>query len=90
MCCQQLELKHANKELVAQGLYNPRFGRDACGMGFVVDIKGQPSNDMAQKMVSILKSIAHQGAISGELNTGDGAGIIMQMPHRFCRRFVNY
>src|SRR6266404_2144675 len=66
-----------------QGLYDPRFEHDACGVGFVVDLKARKSHDIVQKAIQILVNLAHRGACGCEPNTGDGAGIIMQTPHAF-------
>jgi glutamate synthase domain-containing protein 2/glutamate synthase domain-containing protein 1/glutamate synthase domain-containing protein 3 len=66
-----------------QGLYDPRFEHDACGVGFVVDIKGRRSNRILQQGIQVLKNLDHRGASGAEPNTGDGAGILMQIPHAF-------
>ncbi|MCL4302827.1 MAG: glutamate synthase large subunit [Anaerolineae bacterium] len=66
-----------------QGLYDPQFERDACGVGFVVNIKGQKSNDIVRQALTVLRNLAHRGACGCEPNTGDGAGILMQTPHAF-------
>lgn len=69
-----------------QGLYDPAFEHDACGVGFVVDLKGRKSHDLIQKALAILLSLEHRGACGCEKNTGDGAGIILQTPHAFLAR----
>ena len=66
-----------------QGLYDPNFEHDACGVGFVVDLKARKSHDLIQKALQILVNLAHRGACGCEKNTGDGAGILLQTPHRF-------
>jgi glutamate synthase (NADPH) large chain len=66
-----------------QGLYDPGYEHDACGMGFVANIKGIKSNDILLKALTVLDSLDHRGARGAELNTGDGAGILMQIPHGF-------
>ncbi len=66
-----------------QGLYNPRNEHDACGMGFVVNIKGRPSHDIILKGIQILINLTHRGACGCDPETGDGAGILIQIPHRF-------
>jgi glutamate synthase domain-containing protein 2/glutamate synthase domain-containing protein 1/glutamate synthase domain-containing protein 3 len=66
-----------------QGLYDPAYEHDACGVGFVVDLKGRKSHDIVLKAIQILESLEHRGACGCEVNTGDGAGILLQMPHRF-------
>ena len=68
---------------IKQGLYDPRYEHDACGTGFVVDIKGRKSHDIVQKAVQVLLNLEHRGASGSEKNTGDGAGILLQIPHLF-------
>ncbi len=70
----------------AQGLYDPRHERDACGVGFVVDIHGRRSHRIVAQALTVLKNLLHRGACGCEPNTGDGAGILIQMPDRFLRR----
>ena len=60
----------------AQGLYDPRTEHDACGVGFVVHIKGLRSHDIVQKALQVLVNLEHRGACGCEENTGDGAGIL--------------
>ena len=67
----------------AQGLYDPSYEHDACGVGFVVDLKGRKSHDLVQKAIQVLLNLEHRGACGCEKNTGDGAGILLQTPHRF-------
>src|SRR5688572_31808909 len=69
-----------------QGLYDPQFEHDACGVGFVVDIKGRKSNSIVRQGIQILKNLDHRGASGSEVNTGDGAGILLQMPHAFLKK----
>ncbi|HLJ95131.1 MAG TPA: glutamate synthase large subunit [Gemmataceae bacterium] len=66
-----------------QGLYDPQYEHDACGVGFVVDLKGRKSHDVVLKAVQVLNNLEHRGACGCEKNTGDGAGILLQTPHRF-------
>jgi len=66
-----------------QGLYDPQFEHDACGMGFVAHLKGKKSNKIVHQAIEILENLTHRGAVGAEENTGDGAGILMQMPHSF-------
>jgi glutamate synthase (ferredoxin) len=66
-----------------QGLYDPQYEHDACGVGFVVDLKGRKSHDLVQKAIQVLLNLEHRGACGCEKNTGDGAGILLQTPHRF-------
>ena len=67
----------------AQGLYDPAHERDACGVGFVVDLKNRATHDMVRKGMQILVNLEHRGACGCEKNTGDGSGILIQAPHRF-------
>ena len=67
----------------AQGLYHPQYEHDACGVGFIVHMKGAPSHSIVQQGLTILVNLAHRGAVGAEANSGDGAGILLQMPHRF-------
>ncbi len=69
-----------------QGLYDPAHEHDACGVGFVVDIKGGRSHAIVRKALQVLMNLLHRGACGCEVNTGDGAGILVQMPDRFLRR----
>ena len=68
-----------------QGLYDPQFEHDACGFGFVVDIQGRKSNHILRQAIEVLKNLDHRGACGCETNTGDGAGVLMQMPHLFLK-----
>ncbi|HEY2933314.1 MAG TPA: glutamate synthase large subunit [Acidobacteriota bacterium] len=70
----------------AQGLYDPWFEHDACGVGFVVNIKGVKSHTIIRQALQVLINLVHRGACGCEVNTGDGAGILMQVPDRFLRR----
>src|SRR5947207_5347116 len=69
-----------------QGLYDPQFEHDACGVGFVVNLKGRKSHELVDQALRILVNLDHRGACGCEANTGDGAGILMQTPHEFLRR----
>ncbi len=72
------------KKLVQQkGLYDPQREHDACGVGFVVHMKGKKSHDIIQKAIQALDNLEHRGACGCETNTGDGAGILIQVPHEF-------
>lgn len=66
-----------------QGLYQSKHEHDACGIGFVVNIKGQRSHKIVQQALTVLHNLDHRGATGSETNTGDGAGILMQIPHKF-------
>ncbi|QTR49003.1 glutamate synthase large subunit [Candidatus Thiothrix anitrata] len=67
----------------AQGLYDPSFEHDACGMGFVAHLKGVKSHRIVQQALKVLTHMEHRGACGCEENTGDGAGILLQLPHEF-------
>lgn len=69
-----------NKQL---GLYDPAFEHDACGIGFVANIKGIKSHQNVGDALTILENMEHRGASGSEVNTGDGAGIMIQIPHQF-------
>ena len=66
-----------------QGLYDPKNERDACGFGFVVDVKGRASHEIVEQALSVLLNLEHRGAAGAEKNTGDGAGLLLQTPHDF-------
>src|SRR5256714_13530134 len=69
----------------AQGLYDPTFEHDSCGVAFVVDMKGRRSHTIIERGLAALCNLEHRGAAGSEVNTGDGAGILMQIPDRFLR-----
>ncbi len=69
-----------------QGLYNPWFEHDSCGVGFLVNIKGQKSHEIIRNAVTILENLTHRGACGCDPETGDGAGITIQMPDAFLRK----
>ncbi|WP_068818994.1 glutamate synthase large subunit [Phormidesmis priestleyi] len=69
-----------------QGLYDPQFEHDACGVGFIVQMKGEKSHAIVEQALTILVNLEHRGACGCETNTGDGAGILMQVPHKFLKR----
>lgn len=69
-----------------QGLYDPAWEHDACGMGFVVNIKGERSHDIIDEALTVLENLNHRGASGADENTGDGAGILVQIPHDFFKR----
>ncbi len=66
-----------------QGLYDPRFEHDSCGVGFVCNIKGLASNEVVRQGLEVLRRLSHRGATGADPKTGDGAGILIQMPHEF-------
>jgi glutamate synthase (NADPH) large chain len=67
----------------AQGLYDPRNEHDACGIGFIANIKGHKSHDIILKGIQILINLTHRGACGCDPDTGDGAGVLIQIPHAF-------
>ncbi|MDI2126248.1 glutamate synthase large subunit [Yinghuangia seranimata] len=69
----------------AQGLYDPRNEHDACGVGFVATLTGEPSHDIVQQALTVLRNMEHRGATGAEPDTGDGAGILTQLPDEFFR-----
>jgi glutamate synthase (NADPH/NADH) large chain/glutamate synthase (ferredoxin) len=69
-----------------QGLYDPQFEKDGCGIGFVADLKGRKSHTIVQQGLEVLDNLAHRGAQGCDPCTGDGAGILFQVPHEFLRR----
>src|SRR5699024_955926 len=66
-----------------QGLYQSRHEHDACGIGFIAHIKGKRSHKIVQDALTVLHNLDHRGATGSEANTGDGAGILIQIPHKF-------
>ena len=70
------------------GLYDPAFEHDACGVGFVVDIAGRQSHAVIARGLEVLSNLQHRGACGCESNTGDGAGILIQIPDKFLRKSV--
>ncbi|QCW98899.1 glutamate synthase large subunit [Aggregatimonas sangjinii] len=69
--------------LKKQGLYLPEFEHDNCGAGFICSLKGKKSNDIIHKALEILDKLEHRGAVSADGKTGDGAGILIDIPHDF-------
>jgi glutamate synthase (NADPH) large chain len=70
----------------AQGLYDPALDKDSCGVGFIADIKGRKSHQIVDDALAILCNLEHRGAVGADPRAGDGAGILVQIPHKF---FVN-
>ncbi|RVJ37618.1 glutamate synthase subunit alpha, partial [Sinorhizobium meliloti] len=69
----------------ARGLYDPRNEHDGCGVGFVAHLKGEKSHQIVRDGLSMLNNLAHRGAVGADPLTGDGAGILVQVPDRFFR-----
>ena len=74
------------KELASKGLYSPEQEHDACGVGVVADIKGRKSHQIIEEGLQVLINLGHRGAAGSDPETGDGAGILIQMPHSLFRR----
>src|SRR3989338_10821500 len=64
------------------GLYHPAYEHDACGTGFVASIDGEVSHDIVQRAVQCVCNVTHRGALSADAKTGDGAGVLTQIPHQ--------
>ena len=75
--------KDYTPRLSADGLYNPAFEHEACGVGLVANVKGRKSHDVIEKGLEVLINLGHRGASGADPETGDGAGIMLQMPHEF-------
>ena len=71
---------------LAQGLYDPAQEHDACGIGFVASIRGEKSHDIVSSGIQVLLNLAHRGACGCDAETGDGAGVLIQIPHKFYAR----
>jgi len=74
----------------ASGLYNPGFDRDACGLAMVATLRGTPGHDIVQKALEALRNLEHRGAVGSDAGTGDGAGIITQIPHNFFEAVLDF
>ena len=73
-----------------QGMYNPVYEHDSCGVAMVADIHGRRSRDIVDKAITALLNLEHRGAAGAEPNTGDGAGILLQVPDAFLRAVVDF
>ncbi len=74
----------------AQGMYDPRYEHDACGVGFVATLTGEPSHDLVEQGLTVLRNLEHRGATGSDPDTGDGAGILLQVPDAFLRESVPF
>ena len=81
---------HRSTRPQAAGLYDPRYEHDACGVGAVADLSGTPTHDTIRKALWVLDHLEHRGASGAEPDTGDGAGILMQLPDEFLRAVVDF
>ena len=75
---------------VRQGMYNPAFEKDACGLAMVATLRGTPGHDIVEAALTALRNLEHRGAIGSDAGTGDGAGILTQMPDAFLREVVGF
>ncbi len=76
-------MEYINKFPEKQGLYDPALEKDSCGVGFIANIKGNKGHDIVEKGLNILLNLSHRGATGCDEKTGDGAGILTQIPHTF-------
>src|ERR687894_1774872 len=74
----------------AAGLYDPSFEHDACGVGAVACLSGKRSHTTVERALHVLDHLEHRGASGAEMDTGDGAGILLQLPDRFLREVVDF
>ena len=70
----------------AEGMYDPSLEKDSCGVGFIANIKGKKSHQIVSDAISILCNLEHRGAVGADPRAGDGAGILVQIPHAFFSR----
>src|SRR3979409_831004 len=70
----------------AEGLYDPSLEKDSCGVGFIANIKGKKSHQIVADAINILCNLEHRGAVGADPRAGDGAGILVQIPHAFFAR----
>ena len=75
---------------VAQGLYDPSFEKDACGLAMVATLRGTPGHDIVQTALTALTNLEHRGAVGSDAGTGDGAGILSQVPDTFFRAVAGF
>ena len=71
-----------------RGLYRREYEHDACGVGMVANLSGEASHDIVEKGMTILKRLMHRGATGNDPETGDGAGLLMRIPHAFFRKVL--
>ncbi len=77
-------------QVPATGLYDPRFEHDACGVALVADLHGRRTHTLVRQAISALEHLAHRGATGSEEDSGDGAGILLQVPHDFYADAVDF
>ena len=81
---------HIKQPPRAVGLYDPRFEHDACGVGMVARLDNQPTHEVISRAITALENLEHRGATGADPRTGDGAGILMQMPDELLRAVVDF
>ena len=81
---------HHGGEWPSEGLYDPSFEHDACGVAFVATLRGHAGRDIVDKGLTALKNLEHRGAVGAETETGDGAGILTQIPHVFLQSVTDF
>src|SRR5262245_16711570 len=83
-------LRASGQRTDGHGLYDPAFEHDACGIALVADVAGRRSHDVIAKGLAALRRLDHRGARGSDPNTGDGAGILMQIPDDYYRSIVDF
>jgi glutamate synthase (NADPH) large chain len=73
-----------------QGLYSPEFEHDNCGAGFICNLNGKRTNEIIHKALDILVRLEHRGAVSADGRTGDGAGILIEIPHSYFKKVCDF
>ena len=81
---------HIKQPPKAVGLYDPRFEHDACGVGMVARLDNRPTHEVITRAITALENLEHRGASGADPCTGDGAGILMQMPDELLRSAVDF
>ena len=79
-------MERVDVQVAARGLYDPALDKDSCGVGFIADIKGRQSHKIIVDALTILLNLEHRGAVGADPRAGDGAGILVQIPHKFFAR----
>src|SRR5438067_4108147 len=82
----QVAQEHSSLLPRASGLYDPRFEHDACGVGFVARLSGQPGHDIVAKAVEAVANLSHRGAVAADGKSGDGSGVLTQLPRKLLSR----
>lgn len=82
-------LKSANGKIYSNGLYDSRFEHDNCGVGFVARLDGKPTHNIVTDSITVLMNLEHRGALGGDKSTGDGAGIMINLPHDFFGKILS-